>query len=114
MQQFQKYDFLSKHDLLILVGCTMMTFFILLVFLLGHYFSVNICDAAFIRSRNPLELSLKVRHLMVRWVSLALYPANSLPSKNILHNAKMSSMHRGGSRIFFRRGAPLRNGVTDW
>ena len=23
-------------------------------------------------------------------------------------------MIRGGSRIFFRRGAPLRNGITDW
>jgi len=22
--------------------------------------------------------------------------------------------HRGGSRIFLRRGAPLRNGITDW
>ena len=28
--------------------------------------------------------------------------------------SKGVSQVRGGSRIFLRRGAPLRNGVTDW
>ena len=73
---------LSDKELLVLVVCTMMTFLFSLFFSTERCFLVNIRDAASIRSpRNPLELSLDVRRLMARRVSLALCPPIAFPDK---------------------------------
>jgi len=49
-----------------------------------------------------------IRHILLFW------PVSTGTSKLVRNCRRKWTLDRGGSRIFLRRGAPLRNGVTDW
>ena len=67
----------------------------------------NLIPPVYLISQNPRKIGIHCKAVPENITVLGQDLAS-------LQNTLVLPVYRGGSKICFRRGAPIRNGVTDW